>query len=55
MLTKSVRRDIKKEGLKNLKRRYYLNIIIVFIVSVIINGGYQFASRKTKDINDTTV
>ena len=55
MLTKNVRRDIKKEGLKNLKRRYYLNIIIIFIVSVIINGGYQFASRRTKDINDTTV
>ena len=55
MLTKHIRRDIKKEGLKNLKRRYYLNIIIIFIVSVIINGGYQFATRKTQDVNDTTV
>ena len=55
MLTKQIRRDIKKEGLKNLKRRYYLNIIIIFIVSVIINGGYQFATRKTQDVNDTTV
>ena len=55
MLTKQIRRDIKKEGLKNLKRRYYLNIIIIFIVSVIVNGGYQFATRKTQDVNDTTV
>ncbi|MCR5543532.1 MAG: DUF975 family protein [Eubacterium sp.] len=46
MLDKITRRDIRREGFKNLKRRYYLNIIIVFMVSFIVNGGYSFATRR---------
>ncbi|MBO4862915.1 MAG: DUF975 family protein [Eubacterium sp.] len=47
MLDKYTRRDIRREGLKNLKRRYYMNILVVFVVSVIINGGYRLATRRT--------
>ena len=55
MLTKYVRRDIRREGLKNLKRRYYLNILIIFVVSVIINGGYHMATRRFEVPIDSTL
>ena len=45
MIDKVARKEIRKEGFTNLKRRYYLNIIVVFMVSFIINGGYNFATR----------
>ena len=48
MLDKYTRRDIRREGLKNLKRRYYLNILVVFVVAVIINGGYRLATRSVE-------
>lgn len=51
MLTKNIRQLVRKEGWKNLKRKYYLNILITFIVSVIVSGGYQFASNSG-DITD---
>lgn len=46
MLTKVVRTEIRREAWKNLKRKYYLNILITFIVSIIIAGGYQFATQS---------
>lgn len=46
MLTKVVRKEIRHEAWKNLKRKYYLNILITFIVSIIIAGGYQFATQS---------
>lgn len=55
MLTKYVRRDIRREGLKNLKRRYYLNILIIFVVSVIVNGGYHMATRRFEMPIDSTL
>ena len=41
MLTKVVRTEIRREAWKNLKRKYYLNILITFIVSIIIAGEKQ--------------
>ena len=55
MLTKYVRRDIRREGLKNLKRRYYLNILIVFVVSVILNGGYRLSTKRFEMPIDSTL
>ncbi|SEQ70533.1 Protein of unknown function [Lachnospiraceae bacterium NE2001] len=55
MLTKNVRQIIRKEGWVNLKRKYYLNILITFIVSVIISGGYQFATRTSGTLNDNAI
>ena len=55
MLTKNIRQIIRKEGFKNLKRRYYLNILVTFIFSVIISGGYQFATRTGDNLNDTAI
>ncbi len=52
MLTKTVRQLIRKEGWKNLKRRYYLNILVAFIFSVIISGGYQFATQRGSILDD---
>lgn len=44
LIDREARKSIRHEGLKNLKRRYYLNVIIAFIVAVIVNGGYHFAT-----------
>ena len=55
MLTKNIRHDIRREGWKNVKRKFFLNILIMFIVSIVVNGGYQFATRSQTDINDSTV
>ncbi len=64
MLTKVVRTEIRREAWKNLKRKYYLNILITFIVSIIIAGGYQFATQSNgseidikgpSDITDNTL
>ena len=55
MLTKYIRRDIRRQGLINLKRRFYLNILVIFIASVIVNGGYQFATRTHVDTADETI
>ena len=41
LIDREARKSIRREGLKNLKRRYFLNVIIAFIVAV--NGGYHFA------------
>ena len=51
MLTKNVRSEIRREGMKNLKRRFFLNILVAFIVGVVMNGGYQYATRSQNDIN----
>ena len=45
MLDKYTRRGIRREGWKNVKRRFFLNILIIFITSLIVNGGYSMATR----------
>ncbi|MBR1773582.1 MAG: DUF975 family protein [Eubacterium sp.] len=55
MLTKVVRTEIRREAWKNLKRKYYLNILITFIVSIIIAGGYQFATQSNGSEIDINV
>ncbi len=55
MLNKYVRREIRREGIKNLKRRYFLNILIIFVTSVIINGGYSLASGRINYTDDKSV
>ncbi len=47
MLDKSIRRDIRREGFKNVKRRFFLNILVVFIVSLVVNGGYSLSTRQS--------
>lgn len=37
-------KELKKEARKNLKRNYFKTILVVFIASIIINGGYKFTS-----------
>lgn len=55
MLDKNTRRKIRREGLKNLKRRYYLNVLIIFLVSIIINGGYQLATKRFETPADPSI
>ncbi len=38
------RKELKKNGLKNFKRDYFKNILVVFIIGIIINSGYHFTS-----------
>ncbi len=53
MLDSKTRIDVLKEGFKNLKRKYYLNILVIFVTTIIINGGYHFATegRSISDEN----
>jgi len=52
MINAKVRIDILKEALKNLKRKYYLNILVIFVASIIINGGYNFVTQG-RSLSDT--
>ncbi len=50
MISTAKRREIKREAKKNLKRNYILNIAVMFVVLVLINGGYQFYSGRLSNI-----
>jgi len=53
MLDKLTRKAVRREARGNLKRRYFLNVLVVFIVYVVMNGGYQFVSSQNY-IDDKT-
>lgn len=55
MLTKNVRQNIRREGWKNLKRKYFLNILITFLVSIIVSGGYQFATNTGNAFDSSSI
>lgn len=38
-----------KEAFKNLKRRYFINILVVYVVALFISGGYQFATKSVQE------
>ena len=38
------RKNLKKQALKCFKRNYLKIILVVFIVNILVNGGYQFTS-----------
>ena len=44
MLHRKERVAILVEAFKNVKRKFYMNILVTFIIAVIIAGGYQFAT-----------
>lgn len=44
MLHRKERVAILIEAFKNVKRKFYMNILVTFIIAVIIAGGYQFAT-----------
>ncbi len=50
MISTAKRREIKREAKKNLKRNYILNIAVMFVVLILINGGYQFYSGRLANI-----
>ena len=49
MISTAKRREIKLEAKKNLKRNYILNIAVMFVILILINGGYQFYSGRLAD------
>lgn len=50
MITPAKRRSIKCEAKTNLKRNYILNIAVMFVVIIVLNGGYQFYSGRLSNI-----
>ena len=46
MFDSKMRRAALLEGLKNLRRRYFINILVVFIVAVVVNGGYNLTTGR---------
>jgi len=52
MLDSTLRKDIKKEARTNVKRHIVLNLIVVFLVSIVINGGYQFATKPSRVLEE---
>lgn len=47
--------ELQSTAFKRLKRHYFLNVVIVFVVSIIMSGGYRYASEwdKTVDMSGT--
>ena len=48
------RKEIKKKAKKSLKRNYLITILLVFIVGLIVGGGYKFTTSKTGTNTSTT-
>ena len=48
------RKEIKKKAKQSLKRNYLITILIVFIVGLIVGGGYKFTTSKTGTNTSTT-
>ncbi len=46
------RKILKNTAKKSVKKHYFRNVLIVFIASLIIAGGYQYSTVNT--LNDTT-
>ena len=41
--------DIQKSALKRLKSHYFLNVVIVFVMSIITTGGYNYTMINNID------
>lgn len=49
MLNAKERISILKEAFKSLKRHYFINIMVIFVLGIIIKGGYQYATDVSSD------
>ena len=50
------RKILKKQALTCFKRNYFKVILVVFIVNILVNGGYQFTSIiSNPDINNQVI
>ncbi len=47
------RKTLKKESHKNLKSTYLKSILVIFIFTLVITGGYNFTSSFNNDYNPT--
>ena len=48
MLHRKERVAILIEAFKNVKRKFFMNLLVTFIITIIVAGGYQFASNSNK-------
>ena len=44
-------KELREIAFKSLRRHYFLNVVIVFVVSVLISGGYRYASEWDKNVD----
>lgn len=49
------RKTLKKQALTCFKRNYLKVILVVFIVNFLVNGGYQFTTFISNNINNNSV
>ena len=47
MLNAKERISIMKEAFRSLRRHYFINIMVIFIFGIVINGGYQYATNTS--------
>ena len=40
---------LKKLAKKNIKRHYFRNILVAFIATIILTGGYTYTTNKVLD------
>lgn len=45
-------KELKKNAFNSFKRNYFKIILVVFIVSVIVNGGYKYSSYISNNSNN---
>ena len=45
------RKELKKAARGSLKRRYLVNVVLVFLVSLLATGGYQSATRNERALS----
>ena len=44
------RKDLKKEARKNIKNCYFRNVIVVFICTILLAGGFNYTTKNILNI-----
>lgn len=44
-------REWKKDAKKSLKRHYFRNVLVVFICSILLAGGFNYTTKNIREVN----
>lgn len=46
-------KEIKRNARNNIKRNYFKNVIVVFLCTIILSGGFTFSTKNILEVNTT--
>ena len=48
-------RNLKEKARKNVRKNYFRNVIVVFICSVLLAGGYSYTTKNILEVDTSDV